>query len=368
MERKSTSPNCPDSHPRPSPTFGSGPVALFVGFALLFVGSFLPGLSGQEYALVVKDSRPEVNATGSASAASFPTGVQEVVELAEAPSGELLAEQSEKFHWVLQSDTRSLRSANVARSGSAEQAASAVETTVVARLEFPVLSGPARSTFTPSVTALWQRAWFGRFAVDGADSVDSSLQALDYDFRSGSLGGEFALASGWKLSANASYDELHDFHAGDKLYHAVAPSLAIGRSYALGSGYLNFDVSVTYAFTKIYRSYQVAGQFDDAGDNLRSALNLALLLPLDDSGYFFFTPSLSLMRSAYDKGESIGRVDYLGHGELALVCRFTSWLYIRAFGNYQDKRGNEKAKTALGDSAEYVNWDAGLGISASFRF
>ncbi len=362
MERKSTSPSCPE----PRSDFGS--VALFAGFVLLFVGSFRPGLSGQEGTSVADDSATEANATDSVSAPSSPAGVQEVVELAETPDGELLAEQGEKFHWILQSDTRSLRSANVARSGSAEQAASAVETTAVARLEFPVLPGPAQSSLTPSVTALWQRAWFGRFAVDGADSVDSSLRALDYEFRSGSLGGEFALASGWKLSTSASYDELHDFHSGDKLYHAVAPSIGFGRSFTVGSGYLDLGVSATYAFTKTYRSYQVAGQFDDAGDNLRSALNLAFLLPLDASGRFYLTPSLSLMRSAYDKGESVGRVDYLGHGEFALVCRFTSWLHLRAFGNYQDKRGNEKAKSALGDSAEYVNWDAGLGLGASFRF
>lgn len=337
------------------------------GFVLLFAGSFSPDLSGQAEEAVVGSS-VEVNASGL-SVGSAPTGVQEIVELADDPDGELLVEQTEKFRWILQSDTRVHRSANVARSGSAEQAASAVETTAVTRLDFPVLAGPARSSFTPSATVLWQRAWFGRFAVDGSDSVDSSLRALDYEFRSGSLGGEFALASGWKLSATASYDELHDFHAGDKLYHAVTPSLGFGRAFALpGGGYLDLDVSATYAFTKTYRSYQVAGQFDDAGDNLRSALNLALLFPLDDSGHFYLTPTFSLMRSAYDEGESVGRVDYLGHGELALVCRFTSWLHLRAFGNYQDKKANEKAKTALGDSAEYVNWDAGLGLGASFRF
>ena len=314
----------------------------------------------------VQASPPEQDAEVS----SAPTGVQEVVELEKPLSGELLTEEADKFHWVFQTDVRAYRSSNFARSNTTEDGAAATEYTAVGRLIFPkIQDAPLFSTLSSSLTLLGQRAYFGQYAIDSSDSTDISLKALDYEFRSVMLDAETTLASDWILALSIGYHELLNFRGYEKLYHAVAPSVSFGRDYPVaGDGILNLKVSADYALTKTYSQYEVPGVFDDAGDNLRTSLNLTLAKSLGSSGRLYLTPSASLMRTVYTKPDSIGRVDYLVYAEFAAFYRVMPWLYLRAFGNYQDKTGNDKAMTLLEDYAEYENWDAGLGLGASISF
>ena len=301
---------------------------------------------------------------------SSPAGVQEVVELDHSLSGKLLIEESERFRSVLQIDVKSYRSSNITRVESMGQSAAATEYTTIGRLEFPTSRDLLfYKTFTPSLTALGQRSYFGQYEIDSSDSTDDALRNLDYEFRSITLGGEGRSNSDWEINLSLEYDELLDFRSHDKLYHAIVSSVSFGRDYSVfGGGILGFDIAAEYALTKIYQQYEVPGVFDDAGDNLRTALNLSLTQPLDSGGRFYLTPSASIMRSAYTKPTSTGRIDYLMHVELAAVYQIMPWLYLRSFTNYQSKTANEKAKALLVDYAEYNNWDAGLGLGVSFSF
>ena len=299
---------------------------------------------------------------------SSPTGVQEVVELDHSLSGKLLIEESERFRSVLQIDVKSYRSSNITRVESMGKSAAATEYTTIGRLEFPTsLDLLFFKTFTPSLTALGQRSYFGQYEIDSSDSTDEALRNLDYEFRSITLGGEGRSNSDWEINLSLEYDELLDFRSHDKLYHAIVSSASFGRDYSVfGGGILGFGIAAEYALTKIHQQYEVPGVFDDAGDNLRTALNLSLTQPLDSGGRFYLTPSASIMRTAYTKPTSTGRIDYLMHVELAAVYRIMPWLYLRSFTNYQDKTANEKAKSLLVE--EYNNWDAGLGLGVSLSF
>ena len=301
---------------------------------------------------------------------SSPTGVQEVVELDHSLSGKLLIEESERFRSVLQIDVKSYRSSNITRVESMGKSAAATEYTTIGRLEFPTsLDLLFFKTFTPSLTALGQRSYFGQYEIDSSDSTDEALRNLDYEFRSITLGGEGRSNSDWEINLSLEYDELLDFRSHDKLYHAIVSSASFGRDYSVfGGGILGFGIAAEYALTKIYQQYEVPGVFDDAGDNLRTALNLSLTQPLDSGGRFYLTPSASIMRTAYTKPTSTGRIDYLMHVELAAIYRIMPWLYLRSFTNYQGKTANEKAKSLLADYAEYNNWDAGLGLGVSLSF
>ncbi len=317
--------------------------------------------------VVAVEESPE---DGAPALESAPTGVQEVVELSTPVSGELLAEAKEEFKFLLQADVRSYRSSNVSRSRIVVDSAAITEYTLVGRLVFPVMDS-ASSTFSlqPSLTLLGQRAYFGQYAIDSSDTTDDSLKALDYEFHSAILDSEISLPSQWKLALSLGYDELLEFREYDKLYHALTPSLSFGRDFRFsGNGLLNLEVSADYALTKTYRQYAVEGVFDDAGDNLRTAFSLSYAKPFGSTGRVYLAPSASIMRTAYTKPDAIGRVDYLAHAELSAFVRIMPWLYLRAFGSYQDKMANDKAKSILGDFAEYENWDAGLGLGASFSF
>ena len=299
-----------------------------------------------------------------------PTGVQEVVELSKPVSGELLAEEKEGFQFLFQTDVRSYRTSNVSRSRVDEDSAAITEYTLVGRLFFPATDAlPSSFSLRPSLTLLAQRAYFGQYTIDSSDSTDDSLKALDYEFHSAILDSEISLPSQWKLALSLGYDELLEFREYDKLYHALTPSLSFGRDFRFsGNGLLNLEVSADYALTKTYRQYAVEGVFDDAGDNLRTAFSLSYAKPFGSTGRVYLTPSASIMRTAYTKPDAIGRVDYLAHAEVSAFVRIMPWLYLRAFGNYQDKMANDKAKSILGDYAEYENWEAGLGLGASFSF
>ncbi len=325
--------------------------------------------ASEETGIILKKEEQGVS-TEDKQSKSSPTGVQEVVELDHSLSGKLLAEESERFRSVLQVDVKSYRSSNITRVNSQGESAAATEYTTVARLEFPTSRDLLFfETFSPSLTALGQRSYFGQYEIGSSDSTDDALRNLDYEFRSITLGGEGRLTSDWKIDISVEYDELLDFRSHDKLYHAVVSSFSFGRDYSvLGGGILGFDIAAEYALTKIYQQYEVPGVFDDAGDNLRTALNLSLTQPLDSGGRFYLTPSASIMRTAYTKPTSTGRIDYLMHVELAAIYRIMPWLYLRSFTNYQDKTANEKAKTLLVDYAEYNNWDAGLGLGVSLSF
>jgi len=299
-----------------------------------------------------------------------PTGVQEIIELDRPLSGKLLAEEIERFRAVLQFDFRSYRSSNITRVGRTEQSAAVNEYTTVGRLESPTSRDfMFFETFSASLTALGQRSYFAQYQIDSSDSTDDTLRNLDYEFRSVGLGGKGRLNSDWKIDLSVEYDELVDFRSHEKLYHAAVTSFSFARDYTvLGRGSLELGVVAEYALTKMYQPYEVPGVFDDAGDNLRSALNLSLAQPLDSGGRFYLTPSASISRTAYTKPTSTGRVDYLMHVEIATVFRVLPWLYLRSFANYQDKTANEKAKSLLVDYAEYNNWDAGLGLGVSMSF
>ena len=321
--------------------------------------------------LVPSTRKKDDNATANTDLKASPTGVQEVVEMKQSLSGKLLAEEAEGFHSVFQIETKSYRSRNVFRSNADEVSAAVSEYTFAGRLLFPMANDFAFfSTLSPYLSLVGQRAYFGQYQIGSSDSTEDLLgETLDYEFRSLILGADGELASGWQFDFSVEYDELIDFRSDDKRYHAMVSSLAFGRNYSvLGEGNLEFYASAEYALTKTYQPV-VFGDHDDAkGDNLRTALTLSLIQPLDSLGRFYITPNASIIRTAYTKSTSMGKVDYLMHAEIAAIYRILPWAHIRMFTNFQDKSANEKAKAQLVDYAEYSNWDAGLGLGVSLSF
>jgi hypothetical protein len=349
-----------------------GLVAFFSGCTIDF-GSFSIFDKSQSSASEITGSifRDEQNESSLEPRGELsPAGVHEVVELDRSLSGKLLAEDTEGFRSVFQVDVRSYRSDNITRVGNFGESAAVTEYTTIGRLEFPTSSDLLFfEAFSASLTALGQRSYFGQYEIDSSDSTDDSLRNLDYEFRSVTVGGQGRLTSEWKIDLSVEYDELVDFRSHKKLYHAAVSSFSFGRDYSVfGRGSVELDVVAEYALTKMYQPYEVPGVFDDAGDNLRTALNLSLVQPLDSGNRFYLTPSASMMRTAYTKPTSTGRIDYMLQVELAAIYRVMPWLYLRTFTNYQDKSANEKARSLLADYAEYNNWDAGLGLGVSLSF
>lgn len=321
---------------------------------------------------LVSDTREnDKDAAASTDRKISPTGVQEVVELKQPLSGKLLVEEIGGFHSVFQVEAKSYRSRNVFRAKVNEVSSAVSEYTIAGRLLFPVANDLAFfSTLSPYLSLVGQRAYFGQYKIGSADSIEDLLgETLDYEFRSVVLGADGELASDWQVDFSFEYDELIDFRSHDKRYHAMVSSLAFGRNYSvLGQGTLELYASAEYALTKTYQSV-VFGDHDDAkGDNLRTALTLSLIQPLDSLGRFYITPNASIIRTAYTKSTPMGKIDYLMHAEIAAICRILPWMHIRVFTNYQDKTANEQVKRQLPDHAEYNNWDAGLGLGVSFSF
>jgi len=321
--------------------------------------------------LVPAKGKKDENATANTDRKTSPTGVQEVVELKQPLSGKLLVEEVEGFHSVFQVEAKSYRSQNVFRSNANEVSSAVSEYTFAGRLLFPLANDFAFfSTLSPYLSLVGQRAYFGQYEIVSSDSTEDLLgETLDYEFRSVILGADGELPSEWQFDFSFEYDELIDFRSHDKRYHAMVSSLALGRNYSvLGHGTLELLASAEYALTKTYQPV-VFGDHDDAkGDNLRTALTLSLIQPLDSLGRFYITPNASIIRTAYTKSTSMGKVDYLMHAEIAAIYRILPWAHIRMFTNFQDKSANEKAKAQLVDYAEYNNWDAGLGLGVSLSF
>ncbi|SVB37206.1 uncharacterized protein METZ01_LOCUS190060, partial [marine metagenome] len=176
------------------------------------IGSFgsanSPATSAPEATGTILKKEEQRVSTEDKQSKSSPTGVQEVVELDHSLSGKLLAEESERFRSVLQVDVKSYRSSNITRVKSIGESAAATEYTTVGRLEFPTSRDLLFfETFSPSLTALGQRSYFGQYEIGSSDSTDDALRNLDYEFRSITLGGEGRLTSDWKLDLSVEYDE-----------------------------------------------------------------------------------------------------------------------------------------------------------------
>ena len=300
-----------------------------------------------------------------------PVGVQELVDLDAPPSGELATESENKIQMAINGGVRTYRSSNVTRvSGPEQPAATAFEVSAGANAVFPKVNlDPSIISFTPTVTVMAQRAYFGRYKLGGKDWGKQDARILDYEFRLASFAAEFSAKDDWTVTLTAEYDELRNFYKGSKLYHAFVPSVGISKIIPLRKDLaLMLDTRLRYAISKTIMQYEVPGVFDDDGDNLQTSFNVSLMRPMGEDGKLLLMPSLGFGRTGYLKNAATGRTDYLLLAGMSASYQLKAWLSLQAFANFSHKFTNEKGETQLGAAASFDNWDIGIALSGNHTF
>ena len=299
-----------------------------------------------------------------------PVGVQQVVEVEKPPSGKLYDEEGSTIEWSLSSGFRTYHSTNVTRVSSTEQTANVMEFNIGANAVFPkVKLDLLNTTMTPRLALLGLRSYFGRYRLRSADLRQSDAQILAYEFRLASLSTDIEALGGVQLSLGIEYDELLNFREGNRLYHAVVPSLALSKILAFESGQsLLLEAQSKFVSSHTNLPYEIPGIFDDDGDNQQLALNASLIHPLDEEGKMLVVPSLSLVRTGYLKNLMSGRTDYLFVSGISASYQMKPWFTPQLFLNHSKKWTNQKGEELLGSASEFKNLDAGLILSLSHSF
>ena len=299
-----------------------------------------------------------------------PVGVQELVDVDAPPSGELATESESKIQMAINGGVRTYRSTNVTRVSGPKQPATAFELSAGANAVFPeVKLGSSVISFTPTVTVMAQRAYFGQYKLSPTDWAKQDARILDYEFRLASFVAEFSAKDDWTVTLTAEYDELRNFYEGSKLYHAFVPSVGISKIIPLRKDLaLMLDTRLRYALSKTVMKYEVPGVFDDDGDNLQTSFNVSLMRPMGKEGKLLLMPSVGFGRTGYLKNEATGRADYLLLAGISASYQMQAWLSLQAFANFSHKFTNEKGDTQLGAAASFDNWDIGIALSGNHAF
>ena len=299
-----------------------------------------------------------------------PVGVQELVDVDAPPSGELATESENKIQFAINGGVRTYRSSNVTRVSGPKQPATAFELSAGANVVFPeVKLDPSIISFTPTVTVMAQRAYFGQYKLSPTDWAKQNARILDYEFRLASFAAEFSAKDDWTVTLTAEYDELRNFYEGSKLYHAFVPSVGISKIIPLRKDLaLMLDTRLRYALSKTVMKYKVPGVFDDDGDNLQTSFNVSLMRPMGKEGKLLLMPSVGFGRTGYLKNEATGRADYLLLAGISASYQMQAWLSLQAFANFSHKFTNEKGETQLGAAASFDNWDIGVALSGNHAF
>jgi hypothetical protein len=300
-----------------------------------------------------------------------PVGVQELVEVDAPPSGELATESENKIQFAINGGVRTYRSSNVTRiSGPKQPAATAFELSAGANAVFPeVKLGSSIISFTPTVTVMAQRAYFGQYKLSPTDWAKQDARILDYEFRLASFAAEFSARDDWTVTLTAEYDELRNFYEGSKLYHAFVPSVGISKIIPLRKDLaLMLDTRLRYALSKTMMKYKVKGVFDDDGDNLQTSFNASLMRSMGKEGKLLLMPSVGFGRTGYLKNEATGRADYLLLAGISASYQMQAWLSLQAFANFSHKFTNEKGEAQLLAAASFDNWDIGVALSGNHMF
>ena len=299
-----------------------------------------------------------------------PVGVQELVEVDAPPSGELATESESKIQMAINGGVRTYHSSNVTRVSGPKQPATAFELSAGANAVFPVVKlGPSIISFTPTVTVMAQRAYFGQYKLSPTDWAKQDARILDYEFRLASFAAEFSARDDWTVTLTAEYDELRNFYEGSKLYHAFVPSVGISKIIPLRKDLaLMLDTRLRYALSKTVREYKVKGVFDDDGDNLQTSFNASLMRSMGKEGKLLLMPSVGFGRTGYLKNEATGRADYLLLAGISASYQMQAWLSLQAFANFSHKYTNEKGEALLLAAASFDNWDIGIALSGNHAF
>ena len=299
-----------------------------------------------------------------------PIGVQEVVEVEQPPSGELATESESKIQFAVNGGLRTYHSSNVTRISGPKQPATAFEVSAGANAIFPeVKLNPPVLSFTPTVTVMAQRAYFGQYKLGDRDWGKKDARILDYEFRLASLAAEFSAENEWKVTLTAEYDELRNFHQGSKLYNAFVPSIGLSKIFPIRKDLaVLLDTRLRYALSHTALPYKVKGVFDDDGDNLQTSLNVSLMRSMGQEGKLMVMPSLGFGRTGYLKNEMTGRADYLLLAGISASYQFSNWLSLQSFANFSHKFSNEKGEGKLGAAASFDNWDIGVALTGNHLF
>ena len=299
-----------------------------------------------------------------------PVGVQQVVEVEKPPSGKLYDEEGNTVEWSLSTGFRTYHSTNVTRVSDAEQTANVMEFNIGANAVFPKIKLDIFNTqMTPRMSLLGLRSYFGRYRLRSADWRQNDAQILDYEFRLASLSTDIEALGGVQLSLGIEYDELLNFREGNRLYHALVPSVALSKILALDTGQsILLEAQGKYVSSHTNLPYEIPGVFDDDGDNQQLALNASLIQPIDEEGKMLVVPSISIVRTGYLNNLMTGRTDYLFVSGVSASYQAKPWFTPQLFVNHSKKWTNQKGKDILGAASKFKNLDAGLILSLSHSF
>ena len=182
------------------------------------------------------------------------------------------------------------------------------------------------------------------------------------------------LPDDWSLGFGLEYDYLSSISSGDKMFDAVAPTFSIQKIVPFTEqSFLMIDSMIKYANTQRviqngFDGFPIPGVFADDGDNLLTALNATYIHSFGPDGKFLFMPNIGFARTAYQKNDHQGRVDYLFTLGASGIYQFWEWLGVQTFVNYSQMFTNEKGETMLGQSSKFRAWDIGFALSGNYRF
>jgi hypothetical protein len=181
---------------------------------------------------------------------------------------------------------------------------------------------------------------FHHFGDDFFDSTDIDFGALGINFS-----GVFQFSGGWSIKPDLAYSST--LTKGDVSYSQFSPSLALGKSFSMGSAKSFIEWSLGYHMTDA-RDQPIT----DKLDRVETSLLWAIIVPL---GNFELSP---LARLAYTDYSNQSRSDVSVNLGLQLAYSFTDWLSIKVYSNFTGKNS---------DKADYDFSRFDLGAGASFN-
>ncbi|MBO94613.1 MAG: hypothetical protein CMI32_06925 [Opitutales bacterium] len=226
---------------------------------------------------------------------------------------------------------------------------------------------------TPSLMVMHMRIW-----TDPGKHHGAYFRLYDVDSQSANLSFNVELAEGW--SVNLGYGESRALAYRDDVVSVTTqtPTVAFTKMIPVGeSDMLMINVGTAYNFntgdTVDFPALNLLIP-EDGSDMLATNFNLNYMRPVAGIEKLMVSPSLGVSHSYYTNTDAMpvpskGRQDWVLNYGFNATYQLTDTVSIQAFGMYSKKTFNGYGKNTLNlGPTEYKNFDAGVGISASYNF
>ena len=310
-----------------------------------------------------RESKPIPREAQPAPLDSQAEPVQSIGEV--SPPSPQSQEEQPPLNMNIFASTRGYYTHNVLRLNGEDDGAGVWENMAGASLSTRPFSLGQYVTMVPSLDLMMQTAAYEDKDVGGANLAE----ILGYRFGMVKTGLSFSFPRDFSLSLGYEYTMLNSLDTGDKMSDGFAPSLRLGKMFALGdTTLLMLDGSARYSITDRVMPYPIPGQFADDGDNYQLGLSLSVIQLFGENGQFMLMPSLSITRSEYVKNTNDGRVDWSTVVGLNGSWQATDWLSLDLGLTWSFMQMNDIGEALQGPSSKYQALDIGGSIMASHTF